>query len=122
MEIYKNILIAEDEQISYRLLSILIGHIDPNINILHALNGQEAIDIFKTNKIDLILMDVKMPKKNGVEATKFIKSLDPNIPIVAQTAFTQEHELKLIIDAGVNEVMAKPIHKDALIKIFDKYL
>jgi len=122
MENYKNILIAEDEQISYRLLSILIGHMKPNVTIFHALNGQEAIDIFKKHEINLILMDVKMPKMNGVEATSIIRTLDLNIPIIAQTAFTQEHEIQLIIEAGVNEVMAKPIRKEALAEIFDKYL
>lgn len=118
----KNILIAEDEQISYRLLSILINHIDPNINIFHAFNGEEAIDIYKQNEINLILMDVKMPKMDGVEATLLLRNLDQNIPIIAQTAFTQKHELERIIKAGVNEVMPKPILKNSLIKIFDKYL
>jgi CheY-like chemotaxis protein len=122
MKINRNILIAEDEQISFRLLSIIINHIDPNFNIFHGVNGLEAIDIFKEQKIDIILMDVKMPKMNGVEATLKIRQFDPNIPIIAQTAFTQEHEISLIKDAGVNEVMAKPITKDGLAEVFKKYL
>lgn len=118
----KSILIAEDEQISYKLLSILINHIDKDMIIFRALNGQEAIDIFQQNQIDLILMDVKMPVMDGAQATYFIRTFDLKIPIIAQTAFTQKHELEIIINAGVNEVLAKPIHKADLINIFDKYL
>ncbi len=118
----KNILIAEDEQISFRLLSLIINHINPNYFIFHAHNGVEAIDLYKNNQIDLILMDVKMPEMNGVEATLKIRQMDPKIPIIAQTAFTQDHEILTIEKAGVNDVLAKPIRKDLLASIFNKYL
>ncbi len=117
-----NILIAEDEHISYKLLEIIISQILSNYKLLHAFNGQEAVEIFQNNSIDIVLMDIKMPKMNGMEATKLIKNKNPNIPIIAQTAFTQNHELELISQSGVNDVLAKPINKGELSTVFQKYL
>lgn len=82
----KTILIVEDDDVSFMLLNEFL--IDTKAEILHASNGKEAIELYQNNrKIDLILMDIQIPVIDGYEALKKIKELNPDIPIVAQTAF-----------------------------------
>ena len=87
-----------------------------------AKNGQEAIDIVKDQNIDAILMDVKMPIMNGLEASRHIKALDKKIPIIAQTAFTFEFEEKVSIDSGCDAYIPKPIRGAKLLSLLDEFL
>ena len=116
------ILVAEDEEINYLFLEILLKkEIDLNCNILHAKNGEEAIKICKKNyNIDLILMDLKMPIMDGFEATKQIKKIRPNIPIVAQTAFVSAEDKEKVFSLGFDDFISKPISKEALIAVISK--
>ena len=92
-----------------------------NCNILHAKNGEEAIKICKKNyNIDLILMDLKMPIMDGFEATKQIKKIRPNIPIVAQTAFVSAEDKEKVFSLGFDDFISKPISKEALIAVISK--
>jgi len=115
------ILIAEDEEINYLYLETLLKDtLKLNCLILHAKNGLEAIDICKKNKnIDLILLDLKMPKLSGYDAAKEIKIICPTVPIIAQTAYSTKEERKKAIAAGCDDFISKPIDKEAL---FDKIL
>ena len=94
-----------------------------NINILRAENGQQAVDICKANKnINLVLMDLKMPEVNGIEATIEIKKIRPDLPIIAQTAYAMTEDKKTSIEAGCNDYLAKPIKSKVLISTLNKYL
>ena len=116
-------LIAEDEEVNYLYIETLIYNIFSNSEILHAKNGQEAIDICKANSnISLILMDIKMPIMNGYEATKQIKKFRPNLPIVAQTAYSTLEDKNKSISAGCEAFISKPIKKEILNEIIAKYL
>ena len=95
--------------------------IDLDCNILHAKNGEEAVEISKNNAdIDLILMDLKMPIMDGFEATKQIKKIRPNIPVVAQTAFVSAEDKEKVFSLGFDDFLSKPISKEALIAVINK--
>ena len=118
------ILIAEDEEVNYMVLEILLmDKIKLPCTIIHAKDGLEAVELCKNNpEIDLVLMDIKMPKMDGHEATKIIKEFRPNLPIIAQTAYSSPEEKEKAFLSGCDDFMAKPISKDALSAILSNYL
>ncbi len=117
------ILIVEDEESSYLYLEALLEKFDFNSTILHVKNGKEAVEMCKTNsKIDFVLMDIKMPIMNGYETTKRIKEFRPELPIVAQTAYSTTEDKNKAISAGCDDFISKPISKELLISMTDKYL
>lgn len=117
----KNILIVEDEKDSFLLLKMILR--STKANIFYAENGQQAVDHCNTNeKVDAILMDIQMPGKNGLEATKEIKRLNSKIPIIAQTAFAMQDESRKCLEAGCNNYISKPINRKVLLNILSEYL
>lgn len=117
----KTILIAEDEESNYKYLEMLLKN--KGLNLLHAIDGKETVEIFKKRKdIDLILMDIKMPVLNGIEAIKLIKQLNPDIPIIAQTAYAMQEDKELILQSGCNNYLSKPIKTNELIDMLNQYL
>lgn len=116
------ILIAEDENLNFIILKTLLLDSNSKYKIKHAFNGQEAVDICNNEFIDIVLMDINMPIKNGYEATTEIKRKYPKLPIVAQTAYSLEDDVKKAFDAGVDDLIPKPIDKKLLIKTVKKYL
>ncbi|WP_456422654.1 hybrid sensor histidine kinase/response regulator [Lutibacter sp.] len=113
------ILIAEDEEVNYLYIETLLKDIlKLNCNTIHVKNGKEAVNICKNKtKIDAVLMDIKMPIMDGIEATKHIKKQNPNIPIIAQTAYTTTKEKNKAFLAGCDEFISKPINKEKFKKI-----
>ena len=99
---------------------LLIEKLKVNARILHAKNGQEAVDMCKSNSnIDLVLMDIKMPVMNGIEATKKLKKIRVNLPIIAQTAYSSTEDQTTALQAGCSGFISKPINKEKLkIEIF----
>jgi PAS domain S-box-containing protein len=96
---------------------------DTGINILSARSGIEAIDIVKTMpNIDVVLLDMQMPEMNGIEATKEIRKIRKDIPIIAQTAFIFEDDKDIILEAGCDACLIKPIRKDHLLTVMSSFL
>lgn len=117
----KVILIAEDEKYNYLLLNEMLKGM--NANIIWAHNGMEVLEACKTQqKIDLVLMDLKMPVMDGFEATQIIRSYFPDIPIIAQTAYTSEKERLRIFECGCNDIITKPFDANQFKTIINKYL
>jgi len=114
------ILIAEDEESNFRFLEMLLSKTE--VKLLHAENGKIAIEMYQKNEIDLILMDIKMPVMDGLEATRRIKNIDNEIPIIAQTAFAMTEDRTLSLNAGCIDYLSKPIKSKALISTLNKYL
>jgi signal transduction histidine kinase/DNA-binding NarL/FixJ family response regulator len=115
------ILIAEDDWISFQYLNKIFAKSD--ITIVHAENGEQAVEIIKhTDDIDLVLMDIKMPVMDGIQATKLIKQIKPNLPIFAQTAYAFNEEKNNILAVGCDEYMTKPLNQEKLNKLIIKYL
>ncbi len=114
------ILIAEDDDVSAELITL---HLNKKKHlVLHAANGAEAIEKLKSNTdIDLILMDINMPLMNGYEATKQIRAFDKDIIIIAQTAYGLAGDREKAIEAGCNDYISKPINKDELLLLIQKY-
>lgn len=113
------ILIAEDEADNFELIKAFLDH--ENINLLHAINGYEALKMCKENpRIDMVLMDIKMPVMNGIASFNEIKKIRKNIKIVAQTAYALEMEKKEILETGFDNYISKPIKKAELIKIIEQ--
>jgi PAS domain S-box-containing protein len=114
------ILIAEDEYINYLYLEALFENYP--FKLLHAVNGDEAIKLAKNNSsIGLILMDMKMPKINGLEATKEIRKSNKTIPIIALTAYAFEEDKQKALNAGCNDYLTKPFDEKTLIEMVEKY-
>jgi CheY-like chemotaxis protein len=116
------ILVAEDDDTNFYYLNALLRK-ETDAYILHAVNGREAIDIFKANPdIKLILMDIKMPEMDGFEATRQIKLIDNNIPVIAITAYAMSGDEERIIAAGFNGYLSKPLNKNSLLKKMEEFI
>ncbi len=117
----KTILIAEDEQANYSLLNNII--LPTKARVLWVKNGKDAVDACRSNNdIDLVLMDIKMPDLNGLEATKIIKNFNANIPIIAQTAFAMPQDADTCLKAGCDDYLAKPLGIDDILSKINKYI
>jgi PAS domain S-box-containing protein len=118
------ILVAEDEEVNFIFLEILLEHkLKFPCTVLHAKDGLEAIELCKNNpEIELVLMDIKMPKMDGHEATRKIKEFRPNLPIIAQTAYSSPEEKERAFLSGCDDFLSKPISKEALNSLLNNYL
>lgn len=117
----KTVLIVEDNETSNIYFEAALRK--TKANLIWAKNGLDAVEIVKkTERIDLILMDINMPKMDGIEATRIIKSLYPDIVIVVQTAFILSGEERLCQDAGCDEFITKPIRLKYLLDTINRYL
>ena len=114
----KTILVAEDIQSNYQLVSALLRK---RFNLVHAANGQEAIEILHKRHIDLLLMDMKMPVMDGLTATAEIRKFNTELPIIALTAHVFENDRLTAMDAGCNEYLVKPIDRAKLMAVLKKY-
>lgn len=109
------ILVAEDEEINYHFLAMLLNQLKPKCTVLHAKDGVEAVELYKSHSnIQLILMDIKMPNMDGYEATRMIKSLNPAVKIIAQTALSAYDAKEKALQAGCDDFITKPINKSLL--------
>ena len=114
----KKILVAEDVESNFILLKNLIGK---DYTLLWAKDGFEAVEMYKQYHPDLILMDIKMPRMNGLEATHIIRSYSKEIPIIALTAYGFDADKELALEAGCNDFVTKPISDKALRRALDKH-
>ena len=93
------------------------------LKVIRANNGLEAVNICTAGNLpDLVLMDIKMPVMDGIEATRKIKELNPGLPVVALTAFALEGDKERFFDAGCDYYLEKPVKHKVLIDILLKYL
>ncbi len=117
------VLVVEDEEINYLYLETVIRKLDKTIDILHAKNGVEAVEICKSNSdIDIVFMDIKMPKMNGLDATKIIKEFASELKIVAQTAYSTFEDRQNALQAGCDDFLEKPINIELLNQIINSVL
>jgi PAS domain S-box-containing protein len=117
----KLILVAEDDSSNYMFIESFLKQ--TKANVLWARDGNEAVDLFRNNKnIVLVIMDIRMPNMNGIEATREIRRFDKKVPVIALTAyaFTNDHEKS--IEAGCNDYLSKPVRLETLIETLNKYL
>ena len=114
------ILIAEDDEISEKLLSNAM--IKLNKEVLKVKSGIEAVDACRNNlDIDLVLMDIQMPRMDGYEATRLIRQFNMDIIIIAQTAYGLSGDREKAIESGCNDYISKPINTSKLMELIQKY-
>ena len=117
------ILIVEDEEINYLYLETILKAEKNDYKILHAWNGKEAWQMFLDNpEINLVFMDLKMPLMNGFEATEKIREINPDIPVIAQTAYSTPEEMKKAIAVGCDDFISKPISRESLERIITDFI
>jgi CheY-like chemotaxis protein len=110
----KTILIAEDIESNYYLLKIILR--STHAKTLWAVNGQEAVDMVIQNpEISLVLMDIRMPVMNGYDATRLIKKLRTDLPVIAQTAYSLDGDKNKSFEAGCDEYITKPVNAGQLL-------
>jgi CheY-like chemotaxis protein/HPt (histidine-containing phosphotransfer) domain-containing protein len=120
------ILVVEDVLINMLLVTTSLKQFIPNVKILEAKNGKEAVDKAKSHTIDLIFMDIQMPVMSGIEATLQIRSFEKetngHIPIVALTAGAIKEDKEKCLGAGMDDFMTKPIDQNLILSMLKKYL
>jgi signal transduction histidine kinase/ActR/RegA family two-component response regulator len=107
----KTVLVAEDTDFNYILVNAILGKI---YTLVHAKDGMEAVRLFEETNPDLILMDMKMPNMGGLDATRIIRQLSSEVPIIAFTAFAFDHDKQAALEAGCNDFLTKPFTQEAL--------
>ena len=117
----RTILVADDEIFNIMFIKEVFS--DDNFTVLEATNGKEAVEICNKHHqlIDLVLMDVKMPIMNGLEATRQIKKTHPEIPIIALSAYAMESDVIKALSYGCDDAISKPVNKKTLLNILTKY-
>ena len=117
----KKVLLVEDEETNIILIQEFLSITQIRIDV--SKNGKNAVERIETGeKFDLIVMDIKMPIMNGLEATIKIKNINPAIPVIAQTAYALSEEREQALEAGCDDYITKPIRRDDLIALMAKYI
>ena len=114
----KTILVAEDEESNFELVRIVL---QKRYRLLRARNGIEAVTMNEDEHPDLILMDIRMPEMNGLDATRIIKEVNHSTPIVALSAYAFDENIREALAAGCDDFMAKPFRVEDLIEVCAKY-
>jgi len=114
------ILIVDDEEDNYSFLKTLLNKITSKI--LYAVNGKEAVECCRNHpEIALVLMDIKMPVMSGDEATRIIKEMRKDLPVIAQTAYATSPEVKKYMQSGFDAYVTKPIMTDELLRVVREF-
>ena len=117
----KTVLIAEDDQSNFDFLHILLSRM--NIRVVWARDGMEAVNLCENDpSINLVLMDIKMPLLNGLDATRLIKTKRPHLPIIAQSAYAMNSDKQEAEEAGCCDYLSKPIKISQVTEMLENYL
>lgn len=114
----KLILVAEDEECNYELVKNVLAN---RYRLIRARNGVEAVTMNEDENPDLILMDIRMPDMDGIDATRIIKEVNPNVPVIALSAYALEDSIKMAKDAGCDDFIAKPFKVEEFLATLERY-
>ena len=115
----KKILVAEDNDSNFILMSYILKKY---FQFDRAKNGQEAVEKVEGNDYDIVLMDIKMPVMDGLEATKKIKEKHPDLPVIALTANAFDSDRQAALEAGCTDFLSKPINAAHCLETIQKYI
>ncbi|WP_081783605.1 ATP-binding response regulator [Xylanibacter brevis] len=115
----KKVLVAEDEESNYELVRIVL---QKRYRLLRAHNGIEAVTLNEEEKPDLILMDIRMPEMDGLDATRIIKEINPDTPIIALSAYAFNENIQEAKAAGCDLFLAKPFKVEELLETIKKFI
>ncbi|HHN47931.1 MAG TPA: response regulator [Bacteroidales bacterium] len=115
------VLVAEDDYSSYLLVSTLLTKY--LLQPIRASNGIEAVEMVKTNpEIKLVLMDMRMPEMDGIEAARLIKSFKPDLPVIFLTAHEMDENQEVIKDICCDDYLIKPFNRELLRTKLEKFI
>jgi CheY-like chemotaxis protein len=115
----KRIIVAEDNDSNYMLMTYILKK---SYEFFRARNGQEAVELAQSEKPDLVLMDIKMPIMDGLEATRQIKAVMPDLPVIALTANAFDSDRQAALEAGCDDFQSKPVNAEKCLKTIAKYI
>lgn len=116
----KVVLVVEDNHISFKLMSAVLSKV--KIGIVHASNGLRAIQACESNQpFDIVLMDLQLPEVNGLDATRQIKILRPELPVIATTANTFDADQEACMEAGCSAYITKPLQFKKLFEMMQSF-
>ena len=113
------ILVAEDEDSNFELVRIVLAK---RYRLIRAVNGIEAVTFCEDEHPDLVLMDIRMPDMNGLDATRIIKEVNHDIPVIALSAYAFDDNIREAREAGCDEFMAKPFRVENLLDLVQRYI
>jgi len=117
----KTILVVEDDEINQEFMSAVLT--PTNVNIIYASTGEDAVNVcLKNSSIDLVLMDIRLPKMNGYEAFTIIHQSLPDLHVIAQTAFAMTEDASRCMEIGFSDYIAKPINRKQFLLMINKHL
>lgn len=117
----RTFLVVEDTQSNKALIHTFLSK--TGAHLIHASNGLEALEAIENHPhIELVLMDIRLPLMNGYTATRMIKKMKPDLPVIAQTAYAMESDRLACLEAGCDEFLVKPFKKSELIMMVNKFL
>jgi CheY-like chemotaxis protein len=117
----KIVLIVEDIDSNHLLIERSLAKI--GVSTLWATNGADAVTLCtEFDNINLVLMDLRLPKMDGYEATRQIRKKKTELPIIAQTAYVMPYEKSKVLEAGCNDLITKPFRAEDIIKIVEQYI
>jgi CheY-like chemotaxis protein len=116
----KNILLAEDDFYSREMLTYLLNK--TKASLYTAIDGEETIKTFFSNKIDLVLLDIRLPRMDGFDVIKRLRAENKDVTVIAQTGLMTSADMKKIKEAGFTDYIAKPVSERILFDILSKYL
>ena len=114
----KLVLVAEDEECNYELVKNVLAN---RYRIIRARNGVEAVTMNEDENPDIVLMDIRMPDMDGIDATRIIKEVNPNVPVIALSAYALTDSIAMAKEAGCDEFIAKPFKVEELLRILEHY-
>ena len=115
----KRVLVAEDNDSNWTLMTYVLKK---NYEPVRACNGKEAVEMALTGDFSVVLMDLKMPVVDGLEATRQIKAVKPDMPIIALTANAFDSDRQQAFDAGCDNFMSKPVSAEKCLKMIAEYV
>ena len=115
----KKILVAEDNDSNYMLMTYILKN---HYEVIRASNGKEAVEKAQSEQPALILMDLKMPLMDGLEATRLIKAQQPQLPIIALTANAFDSDRQRAMDAGCDDFVSKPVNAANCLQLIANYI
>lgn len=116
----KVVLVVEDNVMSFKLILAVLSRV--KVEVIHASDGRQAIEMCSTNlHLDLVLMDIQLPEVNGFEATREIKRIRPDLPVIATTANTFDEDEAACKEAGCAAFITKPLQFRKLFELMQSF-
>ena len=115
----RRILVAEDNDSNFILMGYLLKK---HYEVIRAINGIDAVEKVEQGGIDMVLMDLKMPEMDGLQATRIIKEKYPDMPIIALTANAFSSDRQQAFEAGCDEFLSKPVNSELCLETIAKLL